>query len=354
MRGMVTTMNGRYVTEEMINEARQVDLLSYLKAHQPTNLVRCGPNEYCTAEHDSLKISNGKWFWFSRGVGGNSALDYLVRVEGIDFVSAVSGLATGSLPRLTRPERSEPKRRDLSLPRMTFDLNEAGSYLRSRCIDQAVINDFTARKMVAEDTLGHTVLFLGLDKNNKPRQCSMRSSSGPMVKRDATGSDKSYCFSSPAESQSRTLRVFEGAIDLLSFATLMREAGVDYRKTHMISLSGINLPGRDLSEVKAPVCLQRYLDDHPEIQNVVLHLDNDYAGRRASVGIQYALEKQGFTVKTVPPPHGKDFNDYLIYVQNLKRIKRGNQTNHEYGNQKLQRDSHSDPAPQGRCGGHEL
>ena len=45
--------------------------------------------KYCTAEHDSLKISNGKWYWWSRGFGGYSALDYLMKVKEYGFVEAV-------------------------------------------------------------------------------------------------------------------------------------------------------------------------------------------------------------------------------------------------------------------------
>ena len=54
----------------VIEQARQMDLLSYLRAYEPNNLVRVGGSVYCTKEHDSLKISNGKWFWWSRGIGG--------------------------------------------------------------------------------------------------------------------------------------------------------------------------------------------------------------------------------------------------------------------------------------------
>ena len=52
---------GRFVTRETVERAREIDLLSYLKATNPFELVPCGGNEYCTREHDSLKISNGKW-----------------------------------------------------------------------------------------------------------------------------------------------------------------------------------------------------------------------------------------------------------------------------------------------------
>ena len=69
----------RYVTPDVVEQARKVDLLSYFQATAPNELVRCGAEEYCTREHDSLKISHGKWYWWSRGIGGASALDYLVK-----------------------------------------------------------------------------------------------------------------------------------------------------------------------------------------------------------------------------------------------------------------------------------
>ena len=62
----------------VIEQARQLDLLTYLQHYEPSNLRRVAGNVYCTREHDSLKISNGKWYWWSRGFGGVSALDYLI------------------------------------------------------------------------------------------------------------------------------------------------------------------------------------------------------------------------------------------------------------------------------------
>lgn len=39
--------------------------------------------------HDSLKLSNGKWMWHSKGVGGRTALDFLIKVRGFSFIEAV-------------------------------------------------------------------------------------------------------------------------------------------------------------------------------------------------------------------------------------------------------------------------
>ena len=88
------------VTEEQIAEAKRWDLLSYLQAYEPGELKKSGPREYRTRSHDSLVISNGKWHWCSRNMGGRTALDYLIKVRGQDFVSAVETLCgTVSPPR---------------------------------------------------------------------------------------------------------------------------------------------------------------------------------------------------------------------------------------------------------------
>ena len=55
--------------------------MTYLQNYEPRELVHFSGNVYCTRTHDSLKISNGKWYWHSRGIGGRSALDYLIKVK---------------------------------------------------------------------------------------------------------------------------------------------------------------------------------------------------------------------------------------------------------------------------------
>lgn len=85
-----------YVTPEQITKAKEIDLLTYLQLYEPDNLVRFGSNTYCTSEHDSLKISNGKWHWFSRGIGGRTALDYLIKVRNYTFPKAVEMLSKGA------------------------------------------------------------------------------------------------------------------------------------------------------------------------------------------------------------------------------------------------------------------
>lgn len=63
-----------YVDAEAIEAARQIDLLNYLQAYEPGELVRVSGSTYCTREHDSLKIFNGKWH-YSRPAGDGKDTD---------------------------------------------------------------------------------------------------------------------------------------------------------------------------------------------------------------------------------------------------------------------------------------
>ena len=78
-----------YIDAQAVTKAREMDLLTYLRNYEPQELVKFSADTYCTRSHDSLKISNGKWYWWSRGYGGYSALDYLVKVRGLGFTRAV-------------------------------------------------------------------------------------------------------------------------------------------------------------------------------------------------------------------------------------------------------------------------
>ena len=79
-----------YYSREIIDKIRDIDLLTYLENYEPDELVKLNERMYSTREHDSLKISNGMWCWWSRRIGGKSALDFLIKVRGMKFVDAVS------------------------------------------------------------------------------------------------------------------------------------------------------------------------------------------------------------------------------------------------------------------------
>ena len=318
-----------YVQPEVIAEARKVDLFSYLQATDPNELVKCDGNEYCTRTHDSLKISNGKWFWWSRGIGGASALDYLVKVRGVDFITAVEAVVGKAveIPSFIAPEKKKTYDR-MFVPRHTFACKQAKKYLLERGIDEAIIDECIARKMIAENVKSGAVMFLGYDEKGALKHCCSRATDGSSGKKDMAGSDKRYAFQIATNDENLTVRVFESAIDLLSYATMLKDVGKDYRTENLISLSGIYLPKKKIEESTIPMPLEHYLATYPNTKKICLYLDNDFAGRRGADALQVIFGGK-YEVKYIPPPEGKDYNDYLrikkqINFKNERNEKREN------------------------------
>lgn len=78
----------------------------------------------------------------------------------------------------------------------------------------------------------------------------------------------------------------------------------------MLSLGGVYVPNKDPSRRKLPVAFQDMIDNHPEVTSILLHLDNDHAGKAAAWAIEELLGDR-YNVSYEPPPSGKDYNDYL-------------------------------------------
>ena len=308
-----------YFSAEVLQLAKEVDLLTYLQKCEPEELVRYSPNTYCTREHDSLKISNGKWCWFSRGIGGRSALDYLIKVKGIPFTEAV-GMILGrvaEMPPVSHIQRDshQPKEKNLLLPEPVEGRPERViTYLTSRGIDRPLLEACVNHRLLYESAEYHNAVFVGYDPAGKARYAAIRGTVGS-YKGEASGSDKRYAFSLCLPRQPPAVHVFESAIDLLSYATLEHRAGRDWRGDALLSLAGVFQRKR---EKVLPVALKQFLEDHPSVKTVCLHLDNDAVGRSAAQGIMEALADRPYQVIDDPPTHGKDVNDQLRWELQIK------------------------------------
>lgn len=305
-----------YVDAAAIEAARQIDLLSYLQAYEPGELVHVSGSTYCTREHDSLKISNGKWHWFSRGIGGRNALDYLVKVKEMPFPEAVSQLTGTPLRAYTAPKAPVmPKERRLLLPDVDSSCDVVKAYLEGRGIHPEIIDYCIEKKLLFQTSQYKNALFVGYDRMGKPHYGALRSTFS-RFKSEATGSDKHYSFSIAENPQADTVHLFEAAIDLLSYATLEKYAGRDWKQEALLSLAGVFAPKR---QGVVPVALSRFLEEHPQVTTLRLHLDNDEVGRVAAQGILDGLK--GYTVLDEPPTRGKDVNEQLQLQLGLMKKK---------------------------------
>lgn len=317
-----------YIPKEVVAKVKEIDLLTYLKHYEPSELVELGNNVYSTKTHDSLKISNGRWMWWSRGIGGWSALDYLIKVKGYSFLEAVETIAgdEGVFPVAFAKKKGKPKEnnssfnnpsnwsateqkpKELNLPDRNHNENRIIKYLKERGIDASIITDCIKNGLVYESKKYHSVIFVGSDTKGTPRFACYRATNYGRAMGDLWGSDKRYSFQSRYKNGS-SLHVFEGAIDLLSFATMLKMRGYSWKKTNLLSLSGVYVPEKN-REYRLPVALDMFLKNNSQIEKVYLKLDKDKPGMFAAQAIQKVLEDK-YKVVVIPPPQGKDYNDYL-------------------------------------------
>lgn len=313
-----------YVTKEQIAKAKQMNLLTYLQTFEPQELVHVQGDVYSTRTHDSLKISNGKWCWWSRHIGGRSALDYLIKVRGMVFTDAVKYLCkcTGYAPAPVYLKKPKP-RSIFRLPKQNADNDRILSYLTGRGIDLEVLRYCIDTGRLYEDWR-HNCVFVGFDKSGKPRYAMLRgTSSNSTFMVDVSGSNKRYSFSIQVKEENNTVILFESAIDLMSYGTLMKVKGQDWRRMNYLSLAGIYLPKKNIMESTVPLALAQYLKDNPGIHKIVLCLDNDRAGREAASAISAVLHEQ-YEVENRPPPQGKDYNDLLQIKLGLHSTRKQN------------------------------
>lgn len=310
-----------YVTPKMIEQAKEIDLLTYLKHFEPSELVHFSKDTYTTRTHDSLKINNGMWYWWSRGIGGKSALDYLITVREMEFTQAVEVLAGEkhiSIPTFT-PVKKELKR-TLLLPNRNSNEDRVIAYLVNRGIDIDILFYCIDKGFLFESLPRHNAVFVGMNQDNVPKYAAYRGTGTERFIGDASGSDKYFSFRLVSGTSTK-VHLFESAIDLLSFATLLKRQGKDWKKENLLSLAGVYQPQKDITKSKVPKALELFLEEDHSIDRVVFHLDNDTAGQLATKAIAIALPNKYAKINE-PPPTGKDFNDYLCHQLGLETTKK--------------------------------
>ncbi|MCL1882470.1 MAG: DUF3991 and toprim domain-containing protein [Defluviitaleaceae bacterium] len=307
------------LSEAQIEQARSMDLLDYLQTYEPHNVRKSKgrANQHEMVEHDSLKMSNGKWYRHSQGVGGYSALDFLVKIRGVHFVDAVLSLTGGyAIPpeqdmtasKARPPPKPPSKPKPFTLPKPNRNADRVVAYLRGRGISKTVINRCILAGLLYENDK-HRCVFVGKDGDKAKFACERGTADD--TKKDVAGSDKRFSFTLPPENPngSNTLAVFESPIDSLAHFSI-HEMGQTEWDGHRLSLGGVS-----------SLALISFLERNPDITNIQLCLDSDKAGKEATQRIiGELLSDKRFSDKTIivaPPPIGKDYADTLKAIQQL-------------------------------------
>ena len=310
-----------YVPKEVADELKKIDLLTYFRNYSPDEIYHSSGNEYRMKSEHSLTMSNGLWNFFKGGFGGKNAVDFLTNYKGFSYNEALNILQKKTMisPPVYVIETYRLKPKELILPDKNTNNNRVISYLKSRGIDEEIIDYCIKNNLIYEEQHYHNAVFLGYDENKIPKYAGMRATNNSSFKNDVTGSSKQYSFKLESKENTDTICVFESVIDALSYATFCKIFGINWQNYTLISLAGVYQPAKVIKESKVPVAIENYLKKHTEVKKIILCLDSDEAGRNASKALKIVL-KDKYEVIDKPPKIMKDYNEYLCeYLKNNEK-----------------------------------
>ena len=268
-----------WIPEEEIKRAREITAIEYLKKYQPNRLKKSSArNEWELTDHDSFKINEqtSQWHWKSRDIGGTSALNFLIHVDGCSFLEAVQMLKDEYPTYIPPPVEAKPKK-PFVLPTASPDCRRVFRYLKERGISGEVLQRCVHLGILYESLPYHNAVFIGRDENQVARYAFLRGiydASGKSFKMEQAGSEKAYAFCVPAKSGCRRVAVYEACVDVLAHMTL-----------------------------------EHFLSQHPEITEIEVCTDNDFAGRWACEHIRKAYEGSYRIIENLPEIEGADWAD---------------------------------------------
>lgn len=272
-------------------------------------------HEYHLLDHPSLKIHPTKgWYWFSRQKGGN-AIDFVMEYIGYKFVDTMQLLLNlaGRLSEFTsgrwpgksghaahKPVNSFPHLPGgVYLPNFAQNWDTALNYLvRKRCIDEQIVRDAMGDLKVYESAKRHNCVFVAFDDHKIPKSAAIRSTGRRTWKGDAKGSIKRYAFTL-GHPDAAKIHIFESAIDALSYMTLIKRNGKSPDDLYL------SLDGTAISP------LDNWLQRHPGADTIIVHTDNDDAGKHAFDAIFRQFDGQ-YKVIDARPTAYKDVNEALL------------------------------------------
>ena len=290
-------------TDKQKQFANSVDLPTFLRMRGET-LVPVGRefkliyhDEY--GKHDSITISGSQWYDHKNQIGGGP-IKFMREHYGMNFQEAMQALLGHSALPLThevQPVMTKEKK-EFRLPEANDNMHRVYAYLiKQRFIAPEVITHFAKKKLLYEDKKHHNAVFVGVDSNGVPRQAHKRSTTtfGNSFRQTIEGSDTKYSFAHFGKSN--MLFVFEAPIDMLSFISMNPNGG--WENDSYIAMNGVY-----------ESAVLTALEEHPNIDWVVICTDNDEGGIDAAHRLWDILIERDYDL-TIYPPNNKDWNEDL-------------------------------------------
>ena len=313
-------------TKEELDEIKSYPILSYAEEIGYT-LKQVGRGQYSLVEHDSVSISPqlNLFYRFSnanKGISGHkgSIIDFVMEFQDMDKTEAILYLKDYLKINYQNHSISYQKYKDMidldyqpepvdkiTLPEQNMFNDKPNNYkiiqylTVKRELNESLVKDWINKGYLYQDDHANCV-FVNRDENGEPIFANRRGTSDTKTfKQDLPGCNYNHCFY--IDNKSDTMIVTEGIIDGMSLLSLRQ----DYNTHNLLSLSGTS---------KAHAVFYQ-LEQHPEIKNVILGLDNDEAGISATKFISDKLkqERPDIDITDMTPIRSKDWNEYIVNLR---------------------------------------
>ena len=290
---------GSYIpfTEQQREQARRTDLAAFLR--QCGEEVNKSGSEFAWMDcGQKVTIRGNLWFHQYEQVGGD-AIDFACRFYGMGYPEAVRlmlSMGVGTVQGTVEPFARLP----LELPAKHDNMRRVYGYLiRRRGIDKDVLDAFAYRGLVYESADYHNAVFVGEDREGKPRHIHKHSTAAQGgFKGNVPGSEPEFSFHWIGGGD--TLFLFEAPIDMLSFISLHKQ---HWKSSSYAAACGVS-----------DKVLWQTLRDRPYVRKVCICLDNDEIGQKAARRISKALCDKNICNKILVPTR-KDWNEDLLFLR---------------------------------------
>ena len=304
-------------TEEEMSRVFDTNLIEYAMS-QGFEVKKADRKTYHVKSCGSLYLFPKGYHHFSSAESGN-ILDFAKNYQGLSFTEAVEQILgirayTNTIPQLPPTEN----RGDLILPQKSDNTERIRKYLiEDRCLDGEIVDDLIKQGIIFEAiTESKGAVFINCAfvsfKGEKAKYCALRGMGHSNFKQDVKSSDKSYGFL--MNGTSNRVFTFESPLDAISHATLMKLNGMDELADYRISEGCLS-----------DKALSRFLENNPQITEIVFCFDNDINGKNHegnphNHGQEFAkkcvqkFKAKGYTT-FIQTPTRNDFNADLQYIQ---------------------------------------
>ncbi len=292
-----------HYTNEQISTANKKDLIDFL--HNRGEQVKCIGQQWMW-EKNQVWINGYEWYSHYDCKGGH-AVSFVIFYFNLTFQEAIRELLGNDIEMNVVIVNTEKVKKEFTLPKANVTMNRIYAYLMNeRFIARDIITYFVRANLIYEDADYHNCVFIGLDENGIPRHAHRRgtSSKGNFKKTDA-GSIQKYSFHYIGTSEN--LFIFEAPIDMLAFITLHQK---DWQEHSYVALCCVS---------EHAILHQLQVNKH--LRKVILCLDHDDAGARATNRLRQILSENGYIEVTVLKSINKDWDEDIKSQNGKESVK---------------------------------